>query len=161
MIAAGMARESDGAICVFSDGSVPPNEDPFLVQDKGEWRANPCIIRKADGGFLYATTDLATLDHRIKTWGADSIWYVVGAPQALHFRQIFSTQRRRGMDGDYRHIAFGSILGDDRKPFKTRSGDTVSLQDVLDEAIERAARVVEEKSPDMPEEEKKLSLIHI
>ena len=155
MIAAGMARESDGAICVFSDGSVPPNEDPFLVQDKGEWRANPCIIRKADGGFLYATTDLATLDHRIKTWGADSIWYVVGAPQALHFRQIFSTQRRRGMDGDYRHIAFGSILGDDRKPFKTRSGDTVSLQDVLDEAIERAARVVEEKSPDMPEEEKK------
>ena len=155
MIAAGMARESDGAICVFSDGSVPPNEDPFLVQDKGEWRANPCIIRKADGGFLYATTDLATLDHRIRTWGADSIWYVVGAPQALHFRQIFSAQRRRGMDGDYRHIAFGSILGDDRKPFKTRSGDTVSLQDVLDEAIERAARVVEEKSPDMPEEEKK------
>ena len=154
MIAAGMARESDGAICVFSDGSVPPNEDPFLVQDKGEWRANPCIIRKADGGFLYATTDLATLDHRIRTWGADSIWYVVGAPQALHFRQIFSTQRRRGMDGDYRHIAFGSILGDDRKPFKTRSGDTVSLQDVLDEAIERAARVVEEKSPDMPDEEK-------
>lgn len=77
-----------------------------------------------------------------------------GRPQALHFRQIFSTQRRRGMDGDYRHIAFGSILGDDRKPFKTRSGDTVSLQDVLDEAIERAARVVEEKSPDMPEEEK-------
>ena len=150
-----MARESDGAICVFSDGSVPPNEDPFLVQDKGEWRANPCIIRKADGGFLYATTDLATLDHRIRTWGADSIWYVVGAPQALHFRQIFSTQRRRGMDGDYRHIAFGSILGDDRKPFKTRSGDTVSLQDVLDEAIERAARVVEEKSPDMPDEEKK------
>lgn len=73
MIAAGMARESDGAICVFSDGSVPPNEDPFLVQDKGEWRANPCIIRKADGGFLYATTDLATLDHRIRTWGADSI----------------------------------------------------------------------------------------
>ena len=140
MIAAGMARESDGAICVFSDGSVPPNEDPFLVQEKGEWRANPCIIRKADGGFLYATTDLATLDHRIRTWGADSIWYVVGAPQALHFRQIFSAQRRRGMEGDYRHIAFGSILGDDRKPFKTRSGDTVSLQDVLDEAIERAAR---------------------
>ena len=155
MIAAGMARESDGAICVFSDGSVPPNEDPFLVQEKGEWRANPCIIRKADGGFLYATTDLATLDHRIRTWGADSIWYVVGAPQALHFRQIFSAQRRRGMEGDYRHIAFGSILGDDRKPFKTRSGDTVSLQDVLDEAIERAARVVEEKSADMPEEEKK------
>ncbi len=155
MIESGMAREDDGAICVFSDGSVAPQEDPFLVQDKGEWRANPCIIRKADGGFLYATTDLATLDYRIKNWGADSIWYVVGAPQALHFRQIFSVQRRRGMDGDYRHIAFGSILGDDRRPFKTRSGDTVSLQDVLDEAIERAARVIEEKSPDMPAEEKK------
>lgn len=114
MIAAGMARESDGAICVFSDGSVPPNEDPFLVQEKGEWRANPCIIRKADGGFLYATTDLATLDHRIRTWGADSIWYVVGAPQALHFRQIFSAQRRRGMEGDYRHI--GVRLHSRRRP---------------------------------------------
>lgn len=154
MIASGIARESDGAICVFSDGSQAPQEDPFLVQEKGEWRANPCIVRKADGGFLYATTDLATLDFRTKNWNADSIWYVVGAPQALHFRQIFEAERRRGITGDFRHIAFGSILGEDRKPFKTRSGDTVSLQDVLDEAIERAGRVIEEKSPDMPAEEK-------
>ncbi len=153
MIAKGLAQESDGAICVFSDHSVPPQEDPFLVQENGEWRNNPCIIRKADGGFLYATTDLATLDYRIKEWQADSIWYVVGAPQALHFRQIFSAQRRRGSDGDFRHIAFGSILGEDRRPFKTRSGDTVSLQDVLDEAIERAAKVVAEKNPEMPEAE--------
>lgn len=155
MLASGMAQESDGAICVFSDGSIPPQDDPFLVQEKGEWKAMPCIIRKADGGFLYATTDLATLDYRIKNWQADSIWYVVGAPQAQHFRQIFATQRRRGMDGDYRHIAFGSILGEDRKPFKTRSGESVSLQDVLTEAIERATRVVEEKSPDMDADEKK------
>ena len=154
MIASGIARESDGAICVFSDASLAPQEDPFLVQDKGEWRGNPCIVRKADGGFLYATTDLATLDFRTKNWNADSIWYVVGAPQALHFRQIFDVERRRGVTGDFRHIAFGSILGEDRKPFKTRSGDTVSLQDVLDEAIERAGRVIDEKSPDMLAEEK-------
>ncbi|MEG0143316.1 MAG: arginine--tRNA ligase, partial [Akkermansia sp.] len=154
MIDKGMARESEGAICVFSDGSLPAQEDPFLVQEKGEWRANPCIVRKADGGFLYATTDLATLDFRTKNWDADSIWYVVGAPQALHFRQIFDVERRRGVTGDFRHIAFGSILGDDRRPFKTRSGETVSLQDVLDEAVERAGKVVEEKSPDMPQEEK-------
>lgn len=155
MIAAGMARESDGAICVFSDGSVPPNEDPFLVQDKGNGAPTPASSGKR-------TEASCTPPRTSRRWTTASgrgaripIWYVVGAPQALHFRQIFSTQRRRGMDGDYRHIAFGSILGDDRKPFKTRSGDTVSLQDVLDEAIERAARVVEEKSPDMPDEEKK------
>lgn len=154
MIASGLAQESDGAICVFSGGDLAPQEDPFLVQEKGEWRGNPCIVRKADGGFLYATTDLATLDFRTKNWNADSIWYVVGAPQALHFRQIFDVERRRGITGDFRHIAFGSILGEDRKPFKTRSGDTVSLQDVLDEAIERAGKVIDEKSPDMPSDEK-------
>lgn len=150
----GGAREDQGAICVFSNGALPPQQDPFLVQEKGEWRPNPCIIRKADGGFLYATTDLATLQYRTGKWNADSIWYVVGAPQALHFRQIFESAKRIGITGDFRHIAFGSILGDDRKPFKTRSGDTVSLQDVLDEAIERAGKVIEEKSPDMPAEEK-------
>jgi arginyl-tRNA synthetase len=154
LIASGLAKESDGAICVFAEeGCEPSASNPFLVQDKGEWKPNPCIIRKADGGFLYATTDLATLDYRINTWNADSIWYVVGAPQALHFKQIFDVQRRRGKTGDFRHIAFGSILGDDRRPFKTRSGDTVSLQDVLDEAVDRAKRVVAERSSDMSEED--------
>lgn len=154
LIAKGIARESDGAICVFSDGFHKPEKDPFLVQKNGEWVAVPAIIRKADGGFLYATTDLATLDYRTQNFNADSIWYVVGAPQDKHFKQIFDIERMRGVTGDFRHVAFGSILGKDRRPFKTRSGDTVSLQDVIDEAVARATKVVEEKSPDMPEDEK-------
>ncbi len=154
LIADGIARESDGAICVFSDGKLEPKKDPFLMQRDGEWVGVPAIIRKADGGFLYATTDLATLDYRKEQFQADSIWYVVGVPQEKHFQQIFDIQRMRGITGDYRHVAFGSILGKDRKPFKTRSGDTVSLQDVIDEAVARATKVVEEKSPDMPADEK-------
>lgn len=154
LLAKGIARESEGAVCVFSDGFHKPQQDPFLVSKDGEWLPVPAIIRKADGGFLYATTDLATLDYRTEHFHADSIWYVVGAPQEKHFKQIFDIERMRGVSGDFRHVAFGSILGKDRRPFKTRSGDTVSLQDVIDEAIERATRVVEEKSPDMPAEEK-------
>lgn len=150
----GIAKESEGAVCVFSDGYHKPQQDPFLVSKDGQWVPVPAIIRKADGGFLYATTDLATLDYRTEHFQADSIWYVVGAPQDKHFKQIFDIERMRGIQGDFRHVAFGSILGKDRRPFKTRSGDTVSLQDVIDEAIERASRVVEEKSPDMPAEEK-------
>lgn len=150
----GIARESDGAICVFSDGWHQPQNDPFLVQKNGEWVPVPAIIRKADGGFLYATTDLATLDYRTTHFHADAIWYVVGAPQEKHFRQIFDIERMRGIQGDFRHVAFGSILGKDRRPFKTRSGDTVSLQDVIDEAVTRAAKVIDEKSPDMPADEK-------
>ncbi len=154
LLSQGIARESDGAVCVFSDGFHRPQDDPFLVQKDGEWQPVPAIIRKADGGFLYATTDLATLDYRIKNFKADSIWYVVGAPQDKHFKQIFDIERMRGVSGDFRHVAFGSILGKDRRPFKTRSGDTVSLQDVIDEAVDRAAKVVEEKSPEMPADEK-------
>ena len=154
LLAKGIARVSDGAVCIFSDGFHKPQQDPFLVSKDGQWNAVPAIIRKADGGFLYATTDLATLDYRTQSFHADSIWYVVGAPQEKHFKQIFDIERMRGVQGDFRHVAFGSILGKDRRPFKTRSGDTVSLQDVIDEAIERASRVVEEKSPDMPADEK-------
>ena len=154
LIAKGIARESDGAICIFSDGYHKPQDDPFLVQKDGEWCPVPAIIRKADGGFLYATTDLATLDYRTQNFNADAIWYVVGAPQEKHFKQIFDIERMRGVSGDFRHVAFGSILGKDRRPFKTRSGDTVSLQDVIDEAVSRAAKVIEEKSPDMPADEK-------
>ncbi len=154
LMAKGIARESDGAVCVFSDGFHKPENDPFLVFKDNEWVPVPAIIRKGDGGFLYATTDLATLDYRTSHFNADSIWYVVGAPQDKHFRQIFDIERMRGVTGDFRHVAFGSILGRDRRPFKTRSGDTVSLQDVIDEAVSRATQVIEEKSPEMPADEK-------
>ena len=145
----GLARVSDGAVCVFSDGTKKPEEDPFMVHKENGWTDNPAIIRKADGGFLYATTDLATLQYRIDEWNADRIWYVVGVPQTLHFRQIFDAAARWGKTGDFSHIAFGSILGEDRKLMKTRSGDNVGLVEVLDEAVERAAKVIAEKNPDL------------
>ena len=149
----GIARTSDGAVCVFSDGSRPPEDDPFMVHKSGGWTDNPAIIRKADGGFLYATTDLATIEHRIDQWKADHVWYVVGVPQTLHFRQVFEAARRWGKSGDFRHVAFGSILGEDRKLMKTRTGDNVQLVDVLDEAVERAAKAVAEKNPDLQGDE--------
>ena len=136
MLERGVARESEGAVCVFFDGDAK-------LDDK------PAIVRKADGGFLYATTDLATIDFRVQQWHADQIWYVVGAPQQLHFQQIFEATRKRGQNPSMHHIAFGSILGEDRKLMKTRSGDNVQLVDVLDEAVERADRVIGEKNPDM------------
>jgi arginyl-tRNA synthetase len=152
-LAKGIARISDGAVCVFSSGQVPDEQDPFRVHKEDGWTDNPAIIRKADGGFLYATTDLATLEYRVDTWKADHIWYVVGVPQTLHFRQIFDAAERWGKHADYRHVAFGSILGEDRKLMKTRSGDNVQLSDVLEEAIERAAKTIAEKNPDLPAEE--------
>ena len=136
MLESGVARESEGAVCVFFDGDAK-------LDDK------PAIVRKADGGFLYATTDLATIDFRVQQWHADQIWYVVGAPQQLHFQQIFEATRKRGQNPSMHHIAFSSILGEDRKLMKTRSGDNVQLVDVLDEAVERADRVIGEKNPDM------------
>jgi arginyl-tRNA synthetase len=145
----GIARESNGAVCIFSDGTKKPEDDPFMVHKEDGWTDNPAIIRKADGGFLYATTDLATVEFRIDEWKADSIWYVVGVPQQLHFRQIFEAAARWGKSCDFRHVAFGSILGEDRKLMKTRSGDNVQLTDVLTEAVERAAKIIAEKSPEL------------
>ncbi|HSG35476.1 MAG TPA: arginine--tRNA ligase, partial [Sphingomonadaceae bacterium] len=149
----GLARESDGAVCIFSDGTKEPGDDPFKVHREDGWTDNPAIIRKADGGFLYATTDLATIKYRIDEWNADQVWYVVGVPQQLHFRQLFDAAERWGKTGDFRHIAFGSILGEDRKLMKTRSGDNVGLTDVLEEAIERAAAAIAEKNPDLSGDE--------
>jgi len=151
----GLARESDGAVCIFSDETKKPGQDPFKVQRDGEWRENPAIIRKADGGFLYATTDLATIKYRIDEWNADQVWYVVGVPQQLHFRQLFEAAERWGKTGDFRHIGFGSILGEDKKLMKTRSGDNVGLTDVLEESVERAAAAIAEKNPDLKGEEAK------
>jgi arginyl-tRNA synthetase len=154
MLEKGIATISEGATVVFSDGLVKPGEDPFLIRDKDEWKAAPCIIRKSDGGFLYATTDLATIDYRVREWHADEIWYVVGAPQQLHFRQVFAAAQRRGVNIQLTHIAFGSILGPDGKMFKTRSGETVGLLEVIDEAIERARAAADEKEQGLSDAEK-------
>ncbi len=159
----GLAKESNGAICIFSTGEGPQESDPFRVHREDGWTDNPAIIRKADGGFLYATTDLATIQYRIDTWAADQVWYVVGIPQQLHFRQIFAAAERWGKNADLRHIAFGSILGEDRKLMKTRTGDNVGLVDVLNEAIERAKKAIAEKNPDLqgPEAEEIAEIVGI
>jgi arginyl-tRNA synthetase len=149
----GMAAESRGARAILSDGSGPPKDDPFLIHKDGEWIPNPFIIQKSDGGFNYATTDLATLAYRIETWHADEIIYVTDGRQQLHFRQLFTAFRRWHPAAKIKlaHVWFGSILGEDGKPFKTRSGETIRLAELLDEAEERAFQLVSEKSPDAPE----------
>jgi arginyl-tRNA synthetase len=136
-----IAEESEGAIVVF-------------FRDIPELADKPCIIRKSDGGYNYATTDIATVDYRVDDLKRDTCWYVVGAPQTLHFKQIFEIARREGRTADFRHITFGSILGEDRKLMKTRSGDNVALRDVLDEAVVRARKIVAEKNPELPENER-------
>ena len=141
LIKAKIAEISEGAVVVFF------RDDPELA-DK------PLIIRKRDGGFNYATTDLATIDYRVNDLKADSIWYVVGAPQTLHFKQIFAIARREGYTTDLCHIIFGSVLGEDRKLMKTRSGENVPLRELLEEACRRARKVVDEKNPDLSDEEK-------
>ena len=159
LLARGIARESEGAVGVFSDGSMPPKEDPFLVNRDGEWVADPALVRKSDGGFNYMTTDLATIDYRLKTWSPSEIVYVVDDRQSGHFKKLFLTFARWKQDDAKKvklvHVGFGKILGDDGKPFKTRSGDTVKLGDLLDEAEERAFKIVSEKSADMPEAQRK------
>lgn len=154
MLAKGVAVISEGAAVVMSDGSVKQEQDPFLSQRDGNWIPAPCIIRKGDGGFGYATTDLATIDYRVNEWKADEIWYVVGVPQQLHFRQVFAAAQRRGVSTKMIHIAFGSILGPDGKMFKTRSGETVGLLEVIDEAMERARAAVNEKEQGFTDAEK-------
>jgi arginyl-tRNA synthetase len=159
LLARGIARESEGAVGVFSDGSLPPKEDPFLVNRDGEWIADPALVRKSDGGFNYTTTDLATIDYRLKTWSPDEIVYVVDDRQSGHFKKLFLIFGRWRPDAAKStklvHVGFGKILGDDGKPFKTRSGDTVKLGDLLDEAEERAYKIVSEKSLELPEAQRK------
>ncbi|MEO7165701.1 MAG: arginine--tRNA ligase, partial [Chthoniobacterales bacterium] len=142
LLQSGLAEVSEGAVCVF-------------FRDIPELAERPCIIRKSDGGFNYATTDVATIDYRVRDLEADTVWIETGAPQQLHFKQIFEIARREGFTTDLRHITHGSILGDDRKLMKTRSGDNVPLRDVLDEAIVRAQKIIEEKNPELPDAEKK------
>ena len=159
LLARGLARESEGAVGVFSDGALPPKEDPFLVNRDGEWIADPALVRKSDGGFNYMTTDLATIDYRLKTWTPDEIVYVVDDRQSPHFKKLFITFTRWQADAAKQvkltHVGFGKIMGDDGKPFKTRSGDTVKLGELLAEAEERAFKIVSEKSADLPEAQRK------
>ena len=141
LLARGIAQISEGAACIFFP-AIP------ALADK------PCLIRKGDGGFLYATTDLATIEYRVERWDPQAVWYVTGAPQQLHFQQVFAAARRMGVTTGLEHIAFGSILGEDHKLMKTRSGDNVPLRDLIDEAVTRARAMIEEKNPGLPAEEK-------
>jgi arginyl-tRNA synthetase len=159
LLAKKIARESEGAVGVFSDGSLPPKEDPFLVNRDGEWIPDPALVRKSDGGFNYTTTDLATVDYRLKTWSPNEIVYVVDDRQSGHFKKLFLIVARWKPDAAKTtkliHVGFGKILGDDGKPFKTRSGDTVKLGELLDEAEVRAFKIVSEKSSDLSEAQRK------
>jgi arginyl-tRNA synthetase len=159
LMSRGIARESEGAKCVFSDGTQPRKEDPFLIQRDGEWQANPQLIQKRDGGFNYATTDLATIAYRLETWHPQEIVYITDGRQQLHFQQLFAVFQRwhPEMAGKLKlaHVWFGSILGEDGRPLKTRSGENVKLSELLDEAEERAFRLVSEKNSDLPEAERR------
>ena len=142
----GLAVESDGAVCVFPDGFKNKEGEPL-----------PFIIQKSDGAYLYATTDLAALRYRVNELKADAIVYVTDARQKLHFEMLFAVGRMAGWvsdDIELSHVMFGSVLGEDGSPLKTRSGENVKLKDLLDEAVERAMSVVEEKNPDLSAERK-------
>jgi arginyl-tRNA synthetase len=134
----GIAEESEGAIVVFVDR-----------------KKAPFIIRKSDGAFNYGTTDLATIRYRERTWDPDQILYVVDHRQGDHFKQLFTVARAWGHDKvDLEHVAFGTILGADRRPFKTRQGDVVGLESLLDEAVAEARKVVDGNSPDLDPDER-------
>lgn len=147
---AGMLRESDGALCVFSDGARPPKEDPFLIHEDGEWRPHPCIVRKSDGGYNYATTDLATVFSREEEFHPDAVIYVTDERQQLHFRQFFDIARRMGARAHLVHVWFG-LMRLPEGTFSTRQGNVIKLERMLDEAEARALALVRESSPDMPE----------
>ncbi len=140
-----IAEESDGALVVRVDGAK-----------------EPCLVRKSDGGFLYATTDMAAIRRRVQEFGADRVIYAVDARQSLHFRLVFAAAHRAGYTTKpgtdepavLEHAAFGTILGEDNRPFKTRSGDNVKLNDLLDEAVARAELAVGEKNASLGETER-------
>ena len=141
-----LAKKSDGAVCVFPKGFKNKEGQPL-----------PLIVQKSDGAFLYATTDLAALRYRVKDLKANAIIYVTDARQKLHFEMLFTTAKMAGWVNEnivLKHVMFGSILGYDGTPLKTRFGENVELKELLDEAVERAKAIVEEKNPDLPPERK-------
>jgi len=145
----GLAQDSAGAMCVFPEGFKSKEGEPL-----------PFIIQKSDGAHLYATTDLAALRYRVHRLEADRVVYVTDARQIQHFQMLFAVadmagwDRRDGEKVELVHVTFGRVLGEDGRPLKTRSGENVKLKELLDEAIERAKTVVEEKNPDLPPERK-------
>ncbi|MBN1124798.1 MAG: arginine--tRNA ligase [Sedimentisphaerales bacterium] len=149
---ASLAVESDGAICVFPEGfqNKQGNPLPFIIQKSKE-------SGESGGGYLYATTDLAAIRYRVDELKADKIIYVTDFRQSQHFAMLFATARTAGWVPSniaLEHVSFGTMLGEDGKPFKTRSGGTVKLRDLLEEAVQRARTVVEEKNPDLDEDTK-------
>ena len=146
--AKGLGRISEGAQVVFLDEFKGKDGDPAAY-----------IVQKQDGGYLYSTSDLAAVRYRAGTLKADRALYVVDARQSLHFQQMFTVARKAGYAPEamkLEHVGFGVMLGDDGKPFKTRSGGTVKLVELLDEAIERAYLLVGEKNPEMPEAQRRV-----
>ncbi len=130
----GLTSQSEGAVCLFLDGFD-----------------TPMIVQKRDGAYLYSTSDLATIVYRVRQWNPDTILYVVDFRQSEHFAKLFAAARRWGYDQvELRHIAFGTVLGSDQRPFQTRSGDTVGLEGLLDEAERRAYDVVHENNQAKP-----------
>jgi arginyl-tRNA synthetase len=145
--ARGLAVTSDGAKVVFLDEFSGKDGEPAAY-----------IVQKQDGGYLYSTTDLAAMRYRCGTLKGDRLLYVVDARQKLHFQQLFSLSRTAGYAPpqiQLEHVGFGVVLGDDGKPFKTRSGDTVKLAELLAEATQRAYDLVTGKSPELPEAERR------
>ncbi len=151
LLGRGIAEISDGAVCVFPEGFKTKEGDRL-----------PFIIRKSDGAYLYATTDLAALHFRIFNpyMKADKIIYVTDARQIQHFKMLFGVakladwNKQDNMEVIFNHVTFGSVLGENGQPLKTRSGENVKLKELLDEAVERAKRIVEEKNPELPTEQK-------
>jgi arginyl-tRNA synthetase len=138
---AGLIEDSDGAKVVFPPGFHNRENEPL-----------PLIVRSRTGAFMYATSDLACVVDRVERLGADLLVYVVGAPQAQHFQMVFAVARMAGWltpPAEAVHVAFGSVLGQDRKMLRSRAGDAVKLIELLDEAVERAEAAVGEKNPDL------------
>ncbi len=138
VLAKGIAEPSEGAVVIF------------LGEDKP-----PALIQKRDGAFTYTTTDLATIRYRMEHFHPDAMLYVVDFRQALHFQNLFAAARRWGYDKvDLEHISFGSVLGADGRPIKTREGGAIELDQLLDEAVQRARRIVDENSPELPDSQR-------
>lgn len=137
----GVAREDQGAICVFFEGD----------KDLGKHKT-PFIVRKKDGAFLYSTTDIATVQYRKEVFGADAAVYVVDQRQALHFKQLFAVVKLLGIEMELAHVGFGTVLGADGKPLKSRDGDNIKLSDLLDEAEQRASERIRQAAAERGEE---------